>query len=214
MRTGFFQGTGSDRSGFLDFVRRPRELLARLWLPVRIPPLPKLAGLASRILQLWQRSALTPKPVASGLATVILGTLLGLEAATLTGEEAIKSWETARFPSPRALDAALGAAGIVRVTDSARIQRTARSLPALMDSAPMIWLSSDQNWVAVVLPRSEPSIRIYCRRCDSPPPGWSPAGSGWQGFERTLERLERLGPPIPLSRTKRPEPRDPREIRY
>lgn len=155
------------------------------------------------------------------MAFLLLGLSLAgaVKGVELCRESALKEWERTRFPSENAWIHALGSRGYRETVDPRILQKVNRSLPMSLDANLSAWISPDSSWVAVFLkPESALPQAIFCFRCGPPfPRNWESLGNSWEGFDRTLERLDATAAGRKNKKISSPRipPRlDPREIRY
>ncbi|MCM2278566.1 MAG: hypothetical protein NDJ89_10880 [Oligoflexia bacterium] len=178
-----------------------------------------------RALQEQARKRL-PKPLSAhpltrsrirGAIFLLVSLWLGSIAYSIAETEAMHAWEKAHPPSRAAWEHSLGTRGYQEAKDARAIHKSLVSMPALVDEAGAIWMTSTGSWIAIPLAGSgNLPFRLFCRECSHPGEAWEPRGRGWRGFENVLAAIDSLTPPPPAAPAPR-KPReiiDPREIRY
>jgi hypothetical protein len=156
----------------------------------------------------------------------------GYWAFEATQRTTLRNWESHHSPSSRVWEGALKSKGFQKVEDLQILYQATRTLPQLFDRAPVIWLSENRYWIAVLGQKSSSDAPLLLSAAPIPTlpterlPGsvrnkfsqeWHLIGQGWSGFETLLRILEE-NPPLssisaPISRPEQSK-RDARELHY
>lgn len=182
----------------------------------RVSSLSGKSGVALRLSRASLSHGARRKLAAAGL--LALSVASAVKGVEICRESALSEWERTRFPSEKAWTHALGSRGYRRLENPRILQKINHTLPMSLDSNLSAWISPDSLWVTIFLkPDSALPQAIFCFRCAPPfPKSWESQGNSWEGFDRTLGRLDatangRKAAPGILRPSSR---RDPREIRY
>jgi hypothetical protein len=156
-----------------------------------------------------------------GVASMVSSLFLGYWANQLSETAAIEKWEKAYLPSREVVHFALGSRNLKQPKDQRQIQRILRSLPQRLDDGGSFWISQDSNWVTYYATSEEQTDpQIHCLNCSpSAIPNssfnlWQPAGLGWRGLEKILEKIDLKIKNTPRTTQKNRFFRDPRELVY
>jgi|GEM_PF-4807106 len=156
-----------------------------------------------------------------GLCWILLSVFLGFRAEQIAQSEALHSWKETHPPSTRVWRHALGSLGFEHCKDSKVLQKVLRSLPSMIDDHGSIWLSTQNQWIAIYSNEENSTfpVDIYGLNCNLPNReirNWDNFNSSWDGFDKILEHLNQIQPQSPklVEKRKSKIPRDSREIRY
>jgi hypothetical protein len=151
-------------------------------------------------------------------AFLLIGSLgLGVGANLFSQAEALSGWERAHFPSEKLFQKCVKSLGLRQLEDARQLHRILRTMPVYLDQGGTIWTSADFNWIAYFAdPEKTLQVQVYCLDCSSPPKRWNPQGRGWNGFENTIEMIEKM---VASHRAiqapgKKAIKKDPREVIY
>lgn len=153
---------------------------------------------------------------------VILALFFGISAHRISKTESLKEWEAQHFPSENIVRKTLAGLGFNLLEKTSQQQQLLRSLPLLADSSTSQWITQDRNWIAIFnseLNHSTPLLfQHLTQKKISKNLIWEMTGSGWNGFENLIEKLENM-PAVPkfteqVKIKKKMTSVDPRAIHY
>src|SRR4051812_22384492 len=87
----------------------------------------------------------------SGILALLLAAGFGIAAQQRSFQEGARDWELTHLPTLRIWQAALESRQFQELKNPDSIQKAAKTLPSMVDSAGSIWVSADLEWIALML---------------------------------------------------------------